>query len=139
MNVKRFGMMIASIVVSFVLIGIGAAEANPAHYTGNVANRKQICMLQDTVQAREGLEADYNGKKYYLCCGGCLAAFEGKPARYSHATDPVNGQLVDKADAPVYAYQGRAYFFSSHENLSAFAKNPQAYLPNVASVPSKRP
>lgn len=32
-------------------------------------------MLQDTVQAQAGLEYEYQGKKYYLCCGGCLAAF----------------------------------------------------------------
>lgn len=44
------------------------------------------------------------------------------------AADPVNGALVDKAEARIYAYEGRAYFFSSDETLSAFSKDPEPFV-----------
>ena len=111
-----------------VMIFTFAGVARAGGYTGQVNNRKQVCMLQDGVKAQEGLETEYHGKKYYLCCGGCLAGFKTDPARYSHASDPVNGKLVDKADAPIYAYQGRAFFFSSTKTQAEFAAHPQKYL-----------
>lgn len=135
---QLLGRILAASALAFALLGIAAAEGvNPAGYTGKIADRKQICMLQDTVQARDGLEADYHGKKYYLCCAGCLAGFKGNPVQYSQATDPVDGKLVDKADAAFYAYRGRAYFFSSQENLSAFERSPEAYLRSAASTSKK--
>jgi YHS domain-containing protein len=84
-------------------------------------------MLQDTLQARAGLTYVYNGKKYYLCCGGCLAGFQGDAAIHSHATDPIDGKSVDKADAPAYGYKGHAYYFSSASNLAQFAKDPEKF------------
>src|SRR6267154_1447268 len=71
---------------------------------GQINDRSRICMLQDTLQARSGLTYVYNGKKYYLCCGGCLAGFRRDAAIYSHAADPIDGKSVDKADAPAYGY-----------------------------------
>ncbi len=93
-----------------------------------LADRTRVCMLQDTVQAQAGLEYEHQGKKYYLCCGGCLAAFKAGAAQYSTAMDPVTGAKVDKATAPIYAYRGRAYFFASEESLSRFAQDPQRYV-----------
>lgn len=40
----------------------------------------------------------------------------------------MNGALVDKAEARIYAYEGRAYFFSSDETLSAFSKDPEPFV-----------
>jgi YHS domain-containing protein len=85
-------------------------------------------MLQDTVQTQAGLEYEHKGKKYYLCCGGCLAAFKAGAEQYKTAVDLVTGAKVDKAAAPIYAYQGHAYFFASEESLSKFAQDPQRYL-----------
>src|SRR5262249_20159829 len=119
-------------VMAIVLAGL----AVPAliHHTsdseagqGPINDRSRICMLQDTVQAKSGLTYVYRGKKYYLCCGGCLADFQRDAAIHSHATDPVNGKSVDKADAPAYAYQGRAYFFSSAANMTEFARYPEKF------------
>ena len=93
-----------------------------------LTDRTRVCMLQDTVQTQAGLEYEYQGKKYYLCCGGCLAAFKAGAEQYSTAVDPVTGARVDKATAPIYAYRGRAYFFASEESLSQFAQDPQRYV-----------
>src|SRR6266511_832969 len=56
-----------------------------------LTDRTRVCMLQDTVQTQAGLEYEYQGKKYYLCCGGCLAAFKAGAEQYSTAVDPVTG------------------------------------------------
>lgn len=58
-------------------------QGDPARYTGKLEDRKKVCMIQDTVQPRDGIEYAYNGKKYYLCCMGCVAGFQKQPARYS--------------------------------------------------------
>jgi YHS domain-containing protein len=89
--------------------------------------------LQDTLQARPGLTYVYNGKKYYLCCGGCLAGFERDPAIHSHAIDPINGKSVDKADAPAYGYKGHAYFFNSTANMTTFADDPEKFVASASA------
>ena len=95
-------------------------------------------MLQDTIQPRSGLTYVYRGKTYYLCCGGCLAAFQQNAAIHSHATDPVEGRSVDKADAPAYAYRGRVYFFSSVANLTKFASDPERFVASASSQTAEK-
>ncbi len=124
-----------AILIALLVAAIAKSQVNAQGASGaRVSDRKLVCMLQDSLQTREGLEHTYNGKKYYLCCGGCLAGFEQNPARYSHAVDPVSGKQVDKADAPIYGYKGRAYFFSSQNTLQTFARNPDKYLSQTAAA-----
>lgn len=128
---KRIGMISAVVFFSFLWLGparAGEDTGDPAKSSGQVENRKLVCMLQDSMQSHEGIEHEYQGKKYYLCCEGCVKGFDKDPTRYSHATDPVNGKSVDKSDARIYAYNGHAYFFSSAETLAAFAQAPEKYL-----------
>src|SRR5712692_8921572 len=122
-------------VASLLLTGVAlfltrsASTENVAgRYGERLMDRTRVCMLQDTVQARAGLEYEYQGKKYYLCCGGCLAAFKAGAEQYSTAVDPVTGTKMDKAIAPIYAYRGHAYFFASEESLATFAQERQRYL-----------
>jgi YHS domain-containing protein len=108
---------------ALVLAGLGTATVvhSPAHAEagqGPIADRSRICMLQDTIQNRPGLPYVYNDKKYYLCRGGCLTAFQQNAPTHSRAIDPVDGGSVDKADALAYAYRGRAYFFASAQRSS---------------------
>jgi YHS domain-containing protein len=128
------GMGAGAILIALI-VAIAKSQVNAQAASGaRVTDRKLVCMLQDSLQTREGLEHIYNGKKYYLCCGGCLAGFEQNPARYSQAVDPVNGKQVDKADAPIYGYKGRAYFFSSQNTLQTFARDPDKYLRQTAAA-----
>lgn len=113
---------------AFAGMAVAGEVEDPASYSGRIEDRSKVCMIQDSVQPKSGLEYAYQGKKYYLCCGGCLAGFSGDPERHSRAKDPVSGALVDKAEAPAYAWQGRAYFFASQTNLEAFARDPDQYL-----------
>lgn len=131
---KRLGRILAvCLFTAAALARAGADEGDPGKFTGKVESRKHVCMLQDSMQSRDGLEHEHQGKKYYLCCEGCVKGFDKDPQRYSRASDPVNGNSVDKADAPIYAYKGRAYFFSSEKNLAAFAADPEKYLGKTAS------
>ena len=109
-----------------------STEATAGRHGVRLADRTRVCMLQDTVQAQTGLEYEHQGKQYYLCCGGCLAAFKAGVAQYSTAVDPVTKVKVDKATAPIYAYRGHAYFFVSEETLARFAQEPQRYVTAAA-------
>lgn len=122
------GVGVLLVSVLFLLTRPASTEQDAGQQGQRLVDRTRVCMLQDTLQARAGLEYEHQGKKYYLCCGGCLAAFKGNAAQYSTATDPVSGATVDKATAPIYAYHGRAYFFVSEESLDTFARDPQRYI-----------
>ena len=125
------GIIVATLGLG-LLVALAALGTTPTGETPRLAgflveNRKFVCMMQDSLQVKEGIEHAYGGKKYYLCCEGCVAGFDREPEKFSRAVDPVNGKTVDKAEAPIYGYGGRAYFFSSNETLVAFAKEPARY------------
>jgi YHS domain-containing protein len=37
-----------------------------------------------------GVEQEYNGKIYHLCCGGCIATFNSDPVKYSKIAEARN-------------------------------------------------
>ena len=140
---KRTNLYVLVSVTVLVLGGLAVAalvhHPNDAEAEqGQIKDRSRICMLQDTIQTRSGLTYVHNGKKYYLCCGGCLAAFKQDAAMHSHATDPINGKSVDKAEASAYAYQGHAYFFSTAANMTKFANAPEKVVTTTSSEGAAR-
>jgi YHS domain-containing protein len=117
------GMLLALVAgASFA----GDTPAGPS--TGRIEDRSRICMMQDSLQPKPGLAHEYQGKTYWLCCQMCEQSFNADPDRFAHAKDPVNGAVVDKASAPVYAVDGRAYYFSSEKTLDTFAKDPTRFV-----------
>ncbi len=115
------------IALALQLLAVAARLAYCESDRVEEVDRAKVCMLEDRVQARPGLPEVYNGKTYYLCCPMCKQTFENNPEKYSKARDPVSGDLVDKATAPLLAYKGQAYFFASEENRAAFARDPARY------------
>jgi YHS domain-containing protein len=111
-----------------VLAGTAHADDVAGPMTGRIEDRSRICMMQDSMQPKPGLAHEYNGKTYWLCCQMCEQSFNADPDRFAHAKDPVNGKVVDKATAPAYAVNGKAFYFSSEDTLKAFAKKPARYL-----------
>jgi len=105
-----------------------AGDAPGGTFTGRVQDRSRICMMQDSLQPKPGLAHEYQGRTYWLCCQMCEQSFSADPERYAHAKDPVNGAVVDKATAPAYAVDDRAFYFSSEKTLETFAKNPTRFL-----------
>lgn len=134
---KSSGVLGMIIVLTSVLMQTARAEEPMAAkiFTGRVEDRAYVCMMQDNVQRQPGIEHMYQGKRYYLCCQGCVKGFEADPERYRYAIDPVSGDRVDKAEAWVYAYNGHAYFFSSEERREAFARGPELYVERSLKTP----
>jgi len=123
-------MMVSALLLA-TLVGVahaGDADDASVPLTGRIKDRSRICMMQDSVQPKPGLAHEYGGKTYWLCCQMCVQSFSADPDKFAHAKDPVSGAVVDKATAPVYAVNGKAFFFSSEETLATFAKNPTRYL-----------
>lgn len=122
---SRKSSVVQGLALGLLLSVGGRAVAEEA--TTQEVEREKVCMTQDQVQTKAGIPHTYEGKTYYLCCPMCVNTFDGAPERYSKAHDPVNGQAVDKATAPVLGYRGRAYFFASEESRAAFTKDPDRY------------
>jgi YHS domain-containing protein len=123
--------IVAVLLVTVLVAGIaGAGDVPPGGqpFTGPVADKSRVCMMQDSMQPKAGIAQEREGKRYWFCCPMCLQAFAADPARYTHARDPVTGALVDKADAPAYAVGGKVYFFSSQDTLERFTASPTRYL-----------
>jgi YHS domain-containing protein len=125
MLVMRTMLFLALLVCA---AGAAVADDDGAPLTGRVSDRSRICMMQDSVQPKPGVAHEYQGKTYWLCCEMCVQSFGADPEKFAHATDPVTGDVVDKATAPVYAVNGKAYFFGSEQSLDRFAKEPGRYL-----------
>jgi YHS domain-containing protein len=126
MKIALSALLLVTLVGGVRAGDVPAGGAAP--FTGPVEDRSRICMMQDSMQPKPGLAHEYGGKTYWLCCQMCVQSFTADPERFAHAKDPVNGATVDKATAPAYAVNGKAFFFSSDANLKTFAKNPARYL-----------
>jgi len=81
-------------------------------------------MMQDSFQPKAGVAQEHDGKTYWFCCPMCLQSFNAEPERYARARDPVSGTMVDKAEAPAYAVDGKVYFFTSEDTLKQFSEHP---------------
>jgi YHS domain-containing protein len=74
-----------SILVGALAVG-GFAQAKSGQ---KAPEKKMTCavMPDDAVDiakaTKDGLFADYKGKRYFFCCGGCKPKFEKDPAKYS--------------------------------------------------------
>lgn len=104
----------------------------------------------------KGQFADYNGRRYYFCCGGCPAAFKKEPEKFAKNDSVAVGQLplpkevacavmtgnqvnVAKAlKSNMYAdFKGRRYLFCCGGCPAAFKANPEKFAAN-ASIPSPK-
>ena len=86
-------------------------------------------MTNDRVYKSAQIPVEINGKTYYGCCMECVEALKKYPEKYCYAIDPVSGERVDKAQAVIYNYNGKALYFENRENLAKFLKNPDQFLP----------
>ncbi len=102
-----------------------------AGYSGRVEGNAAVCARHDVMRVAQGPEYQYQQKIYYFCYPACLEQFKSAPERFHLAKDPVTGELVDKAQALLYAVEGKIYYFSGEEHLKAFSENPDAYLNSI--------
>lgn len=123
-------ILMSAALLALTIAGARAGDppsADPATFTGPIADKSLVCMMKDTMQPKAGIAHDYEGKRYWFCCDMCIQSFQENPGPIAHAKDPVDGTLVDKATAPAYAVKGKAFYFSSEQTLKTFAKDPTRY------------
>ncbi len=62
-------------------------DAAPTSFVTAVKTEAYFCPVMKHVTASKdaGAFADYNGTRYYLCCGDCLAEFKKDPAKFTAA------------------------------------------------------
>jgi YHS domain-containing protein len=96
---------------------------------------RQVCAVENVIQAREGIACEHDGKTYWVCCPRCVEAFKEDPDAYRFAIDPVNDQKVDKATALVQPYAGHVFFFASEATRAAFNKAPERWAQGGETSP----
>ncbi len=120
-----------SVIFLSITANVWANEAAPidANFTGQIHEPGHVCMVKRTTHVHTKFTIDHEGKKYSFCCTPCLDRFKAEPDKLRMAIDPVSGKPVDKADALIYAYKGRAVFLESKKSLKKYSKNPDQYPP----------
>lgn len=71
-----------------------AVESTPSEGREKTALRPQVSCPVMGGRVDKTLYVDYEGKRVYLCCQGCVAAFKANPEKYLAV-------LADKGEAPI--------------------------------------
>jgi YHS domain-containing protein len=81
------------LVLGFALLGTGlvfaqqstapGADQSTAVQAVDVGNKTCPVSGRPIGVMGPGVQVTYNGKTYHLCCGGCVAAFNSDPEKYS--------------------------------------------------------
>jgi YHS domain-containing protein len=93
---------LAAAIGAAVLLGVGsimAAEAPPAGRAAetNVVKSQTLCPIMRGA-INKNVHADYEGKRVYFCCSGCIATFKKDPAKYVAKLEK-DGITLDKTPA----------------------------------------
>lgn len=84
--------IVGSVCVATLLIATGLAFAQD---TGAV-KKQTVCPVMGG-KINTGLFVDYEGKRIYVCCSGCLPEVRKDPARYIAKLEK-EGVTLDKAE-----------------------------------------
>ena len=88
-----------------VLLSCGAFAADKAEPAAAAASTNAAAVkAQTTCPVMGGAIdkskfVDYEGKRIYVCCGGCIATVKKEPAKYVKQLEAL-GITLDKAQAP---------------------------------------
>jgi YHS domain-containing protein len=102
-------------------------QAAPSKASGGtltvVAERDQVCMVNDQFMGKPQIPVSVEGKTYYGCCPMCKERL-AKNAEIRKAIDPVSRKSVDKADAVMgKTASGDILYFETHTNLAAYSNS----------------
>ncbi|NJL26683.1 MAG: TRASH domain-containing protein [Thermoanaerobaculia bacterium] len=94
---------------------------------------KFVCMVNNSLFAKEQIAVEVEGRTYYGCCEMCKERL-AKEAAAREALDPVSGAVVDKATAVIGAQgDGSVLYFENEENLTKY----NAMQPAEQSAPGQ--
>jgi YHS domain-containing protein len=81
----------ALIIVASLATACAFGQAKPAAAAKAKAKTSVACpVMKDhkvniAKATKEGMFADYKGRRYFFCCAGCKPAFKKNPAKYKTA------------------------------------------------------
>jgi len=81
---------ILSVVAGVMLVGVAAARADEAATTApagattavNTVKVQTTCPVMKGSPINKNKYVDFEGKRIYVCCGGCVATVKKDPAKY---------------------------------------------------------
>jgi YHS domain-containing protein len=132
---NRNMMMAAGLAM--ILIGsaaTGADEKTAAVPAPSEVKRQTTCPVMEGEKINKSLYVDYEGKRLYVCCKGCIKEVTKDPAKWFKKAEaegvtldkvqvncPVTGDKIDKA---VFAgYEGKRVYFCCAACVDKFNAN----------------
>lgn len=135
MSIKHKVALVLFIFGGAIFFGTGCKKTEDLRSTVSAGAQKQgpekvkqvskeyVCMTQDSVFQRKLSPVVVNGKTYFGCCQGCVKAMKENPKKYCYSRDPVTDEIVDKAEAFIMNFRGKALYFKGEENAKKFAQS----------------
>lgn len=94
---------------------------------GTMVETNNVCMVNNSFMGREQIPVEFEGKTYYGCCQGCVAAIQNKRS-VRYAVDPATGKEVDKAKAYIVIKDDgsrKVSYFESESSYKRYLKERQ--------------
>lgn len=88
---KKIALMI---VVGAMAVGAFAQGKEPKEIKCAVMPDHKVNIAAAT---KSKMYADYNGRRYFFCCGGCPGAFKANPAKYAKKENSIPTPKTKKA------------------------------------------
>ncbi len=122
-HVLKSALLAVTVIAAAMFTG-GLSHAgganNGAGRAVDTVTPDMVCMVNDTIMDRTQIPVEVDGKTYYGCCNGCVAALKNDPS-IRFAKDPVTGRQVDKAKAVILSGpRGIALYFESEETAQKY-------------------
>jgi YHS domain-containing protein len=132
-SLKRYSIVFGTV---FLLAGF-----LPAARAAGKKHPQTACPVSGA-PIQKDIYTDYDGRRIYFCCKGCIDAFKQDPERYvkkmeaegvvlekapvPQTTCPVSGKKIDRT---VYTdYNGKRIYFCCPDCIAAFKKSPEKYV-----------
>ena len=85
----------ASVVIAALAVMMGMSLLSNAEEAKPAAKAQTMCPVMNG-PVNKSLYVDYEGKRVYVCCGGCIATVKEDPAKYIKQLEDA-GVVLDKA------------------------------------------
>ncbi|MEE9614616.1 MAG: TRASH domain-containing protein [Thermodesulfobacteriota bacterium] len=123
-TIKKTGGIFAALCVLLLATGAQIVQAESSMPTANrVEKPSRVCMVNNMLMASEMIPVEVDGKTYYGCCPMCAGRIK-KDFSIRHATDPITGNQVDKAEAVMaFTDEKKILYFESEESYAKYKES----------------
>jgi len=141
----RKSIVFLGLAVMLISSGYVGAQDDPGKHKEHPDAGQQIAKKAQTTcpvmggEVNTNLYVDYDGKRIYVCCKGCIETVKKDPVKYireleaagvtltkTQTTCPVLGGKIDNK---VYAdYKGQRVYFCCSGCIQKFQNDPEKYL-----------